>query len=81
MTVQLLNSTDPTAHLSGQVNHTDAGGNVVGTMDLTDKDPALGQLESGSVYYVVMVLTRQDNLQAYLNVTKPVLQGVHWKLS
>src|SRR3989441_415919 len=40
-----------------------------------------GANASGSVYYVVMVLTRQDNLQAYLNVTKPVLQGVHWKLS
>jgi len=40
-----------------------------------------GANKSGSVYYVVMVLTRQDNLQSYLNVTKPVLQGVHWKLS
>jgi len=40
-----------------------------------------GANASGSVYYVVMVLTRQDNLQAYLNVSKPVLQGVHWKLS
>jgi hypothetical protein len=40
-----------------------------------------GANTSGSVYYVVVVLTRQDNLTAYLNVTKPVLQGVHWKLS
>jgi len=40
-----------------------------------------GANKSGSVYYVVMVLTRQDNLQNYLNVAKPVLQGVRWKLS
>jgi hypothetical protein len=40
-----------------------------------------GANASGNVYYVVMVLTRQDNLQNYLNVAKPVLQGVHWKLS
>ncbi len=40
-----------------------------------------GANSSGSVYYVVMVLTRQDNLQAYLTMSKPVLQGVHWKLS
>ena len=40
-----------------------------------------GANTSGSVYYIVMVLTRQDNLQNYLNVAKPVLQGVHWKLS
>jgi len=41
----------------------------------------VGANTSGSVYYVVMVLTRQDNLQNYLNIAKPVLQGVHWKLS
>lgn len=40
-----------------------------------------GANKSGSVYYIVMILTRQDNLQNYLNATKPVLQGVHWKLS
>jgi zinc-ribbon domain len=40
-----------------------------------------GANKSGSVYYAVMVLTRQDNLQSYLNVAKPVLQGVVWKLS
>lgn len=39
-----------------------------------------GANSSGNVYYVVMVLTRQDNLQNYLNTAKPVLQGVHWKL-
>jgi hypothetical protein len=40
-----------------------------------------GANTSGSVYYIVMVLTRQDNLQNYLSVAKPVLQGIHWKLS
>lgn len=40
-----------------------------------------GANKSGSVYYAVMVLTRQDNLQSYLNVVRPVLQGVVWKLS
>jgi hypothetical protein len=40
-----------------------------------------GANTTGSVYYIVMALTRQDNLQNYLNVCKPVLQGVHWKLS
>lgn len=40
-----------------------------------------GANSSGSVYYVVMVLTRQDNLANYLNLAKPVLQGVQWKLS
>ena len=39
-----------------------------------------GANASGNVYYIVMVLTRQDNLQNYLNVVKPVLQGVHWKI-
>jgi hypothetical protein len=40
-----------------------------------------GANRSGSVYYAVMVLTRQDNLSSYLNVARPVLQGVVWKLS
>lgn len=40
-----------------------------------------GANTSGSVYYAVLVLTRQDNLQSYLNTAKPVLQGVVWKLS
>ena len=40
-----------------------------------------GANKSGSVYYAVMVLTRQDNLQSYLATTKPVLQGVVWKLT
>lgn len=40
-----------------------------------------GANANGSVYYAVMVLTRQDNLANYLNVARPVLQGVVWKLS
>jgi hypothetical protein len=40
-----------------------------------------GANKSGSVYYAVMVLTRQENLANYLTVAKPVLQGVVWKLS
>lgn len=41
----------------------------------------VGANDSGSVYYLAMVLTRQDNLTAYVNVAKPVLASVHWKLS
>lgn len=40
-----------------------------------------GANSTGNVYYVVMVVTRQDNLQAYLTEAKPVLQSVEWKLS
>src|SRR6266508_3083699 len=40
-----------------------------------------GANTSGSVYYVVMVITRQDNLKAYVTVAKPVLSGIKWKLS
>ena len=40
-----------------------------------------GANNSGSVYYVVMVFTRQDNLPAYKTAAKPVLDSVVWKLS
>lgn len=40
-----------------------------------------GANASGNVYYIVMVVTQQSNLQHYLNIAKPVLQGIHWKLS
>lgn len=40
-----------------------------------------GANASGSVYYIVMVFTRQDNLQAYVAESRPVLQSVVWKLS
>jgi len=41
----------------------------------------VGANSSGNVYYIVMLVTRQDNLQNYLTESKPVLQSVHWKLS
>jgi hypothetical protein len=40
-----------------------------------------GANASGSVYYVVMVITRQDNLKAYVAAAKPVLSGIKWKLT
>ncbi|HEY3086384.1 MAG TPA: zinc-ribbon domain-containing protein [Candidatus Dormibacteraeota bacterium] len=40
-----------------------------------------GANASGSVYYVVMVITRQDNLKAYVTAAKPVLSGIKWKLT
>jgi zinc-ribbon domain len=40
-----------------------------------------GANSSGSVYYVVMIVTRQDSLKAYVAAAKPVLSGIHWKLS
>lgn len=40
-----------------------------------------GANASGTVYYLVMVLTSQTNLQSYLNLSRPVVQSVHWKLS
>jgi hypothetical protein len=40
-----------------------------------------GANASGSVYYLVMVVTRDGNLSSYLNTAKPVLEGIHWKLS
>ena len=40
-----------------------------------------GANASGSIYYVVIVLTRQENLSHYLTVVRPVLASVHWKLS
>lgn len=40
-----------------------------------------GANTGGDVYYVVMVFTRQDNLQAYVTAARPVLQSVTWKLT
>jgi len=40
-----------------------------------------GANSNGSVYYIVMVITRQDNLKAYVAEVKPVLSGIRWKLS
>jgi hypothetical protein len=40
-----------------------------------------GANASGTVYYLVMVLTADGNLDGYLTTAKPVIQTVHWKLS
>ena len=40
-----------------------------------------GANSSGTVYYLVMVLTTESNLNAYVNASKPVLSSVRWKLS
>jgi hypothetical protein len=40
-----------------------------------------GANSDGGVYYVVQLVTRQDNLQTLTNESKPVLAGIQWKLS
>jgi len=40
-----------------------------------------GANQSGNVYYIVMLITRQENLAHYVSEARPVLQSVHWKLS
>lgn len=40
-----------------------------------------GANSDGSVYYVVIVVTRADDLSHYLGVVRPVLATVHWKLA
>jgi hypothetical protein len=40
----------------------------------------VGANGSGSVYYVVILLTPVDNLTAFVNQTKPILAGLQWKL-
>jgi hypothetical protein len=40
-----------------------------------------GANSSGSIYYLVMVLTTQTNISAYVNASKPVVSSVRWKLS
>jgi zinc-ribbon domain len=40
-----------------------------------------GANASGSVYYLVMVLTVDGNLNGYLGTAKPLITTVHWKLS
>ncbi len=39
-----------------------------------------GANSDGGVYYVVMEVTSQDNLQTLLAQSKPILQGIQWKL-
>jgi hypothetical protein len=40
----------------------------------------VGTNADGSVFYGVIRLTRQDNLQNFLNEAAPVLKGIQWKL-
>ena len=40
-----------------------------------------GANASGSIFYVVIVITRNDNLPHYMSLAKPVLSSVRWKLS
>jgi hypothetical protein len=40
----------------------------------------VGTNADGSVFYGVILLTRQDNLQNFLNEAAPVLKGIEWKL-
>jgi hypothetical protein len=40
----------------------------------------VGVNSDGSVFYGVIMLTRQDNLQNFLTEASPVLKGIQWKL-
>jgi hypothetical protein len=40
----------------------------------------VGVNADGSVFYGVILLTRQDNLQNFVNEAAPVLKGIEWKL-
>ena len=40
-----------------------------------------GANSSGSIYYLVMVLTTESNINGYITASKPVISSVHWKLS
>jgi hypothetical protein len=40
----------------------------------------VGANGSGSVYYLVILLTPAENLTAFVNQTRPILQGIQWKL-
>jgi len=40
----------------------------------------VGTNADGSVFYGVIMLARQDNLQNFLNEAAPVLKGIQWKL-
>jgi hypothetical protein len=39
-----------------------------------------GANADGSVFYVVMLLTRQDNLDSFITEAGPILQGIQWNL-
>lgn len=39
-----------------------------------------GANSDGSVYYLVMLVTTQDNLSSFINDSAPILKGIQWKL-
>jgi hypothetical protein len=41
----------------------------------------VGTNSDGSVFYGVIMLARQDNMQNFLNEAAPVLKGIQWKLT
>ena len=41
----------------------------------------VGASSDGGVYYLVELVTQQDNLQSFVSEAKPVLAGIQWKLS
>jgi zinc-ribbon domain len=40
-----------------------------------------GANSSGSVYYIVLLLTSQANVQTFINDATPILQSIKWKLT
>lgn len=40
-----------------------------------------GANSSGSVYYIVLLLTSQANVQTFINDATPILQSIKWKLA
>jgi hypothetical protein len=40
-----------------------------------------GANAGGTIYYLAMIVTTQDNLKSYIATAAPVLHSVHWKLS
>ena len=41
----------------------------------------VGANSDGGVYYLVELVTQQDNLQSFVSESQPVLAGIQWKLS
>ncbi len=41
----------------------------------------VGASSDGGVFYLMELVTIQDNLQGFVNEAKPILAGITWKLS
>ncbi len=41
----------------------------------------VGANQSGSVYYLLMLVSRQDNMGTFIKTAAPVMAGIQWKLS